>query len=292
MKHLGAEGHVGSRAEPAGRQGEERIVRSVAKRPAARGEALGVTAVLLQHDLCLGVQLGRQYQPGDAAHPAVGPEPVHQGAYPTGIEDEIVVGEGTDLAVGFGQPAVASPRQSGHGLAQVPDPAPVPQLDQQVRGVVRGRVVHHDHLDRRIVRPQQGVQAARQQVRPVVRAHDDADQREAGRPGSDGGRDREGAFLNVGVPVGRVDDRPAQPGVVAGHAVGCDQAERAPVPADQRQHPATGVAQCPAAGGAQHVGPVQVQFGHLDGYRRLENDFGHDHWPPVRTCRCCQTLRR
>ncbi|GAA5016776.1 hypothetical protein GCM10025734_66770 [Kitasatospora paranensis] len=170
------------------------------------------------------------------------------------VDDQVVVGEGADLAAGGGQSGVPGAGQAGDGLAEVADLVAVAGADEFAGGVVERRVVDHEDLDVGVVGAQQRVQAAAERAGPVAGADDHGDRGAVRtRPGAADptglrrGR-RGGTGGNAQFPVRGVDQRPAQRGGVACGAGGRDQTERVSVQPHQRQHASVRVGRAEAAG--------------------------------------------
>ena len=141
-----------------------------------RGEALAEGGELLQQQLGLGVERERQDQAGDRGDVGGRVEGRDQGREPVGVDHDVVVGEGHDLATGDRQPGVARTRQAGHRLLDVADARVA--ADRFPGSRLRARtVLHHHDLERAVARGLQRVEAAHQLLGLGAGRHDDRDQR-------------------------------------------------------------------------------------------------------------------
>lgn len=184
----GPEGHVGTGAEAAGGEREERFVGGRPRRVVQAGrEALGEAAVGLQEDLGGGAQPGGQDQSGDAAEPGVGGEGRGEGGQPVRVGDDVVVGEGDDGPFGGGEPGVVGDGEAGGVLPDVPDAAGVPAGHERVGGGGAGRVVDDDQLVVRVVLGEERVEGAGEGLGALTGGDDDGG---AGRGARGGLRDR------------------------------------------------------------------------------------------------------
>lgn len=138
---VGADGVDGGGSQVKGRAGPgahpvgDRLVAAQTKAP----------VVALQRQLSRRLQLAGDGQAGDARLLGMAEQPVGDGGQPAGVDDDVVVSEGDDLAAGDTQPAVAGGRDPGMRLPRDGDAAEVDRLGS-------GRaVVDDDHLVARVV---------------------------------------------------------------------------------------------------------------------------------------------
>ncbi len=178
QRHRGlpAHRHVVARS---GRRGEREQqggwVRHVEGETAAC-EAAAEPAVLLEPDLCLRLQLQGLGEAGHAGNPPVLEEGRGDVRDPTGIGDDVVVGEHHDLVAGGPESRVASLRRTGACLGQVAHPGVVAEalVDDRLRPRVVGAVVHDQDLEGIVVVLQHRVDARADQIESTARGDDHA----------------------------------------------------------------------------------------------------------------------
>ena len=96
-------------------------------------------------------------------------EDAGEGAYPVGVDDDVVVGVGEDVALGFGDGAVAGPVEARSGFANIADVGvAVPEEVGGGRGA--GGVIDDEEVEGGVVEAAEGGQAVGQGVGAVAGA--------------------------------------------------------------------------------------------------------------------------